>query len=135
VNIFVDTSAFFAVLDADDRMHAPARREWERALNGTETFHTSSYVLVETAALLQRKIGMDAVRVFTRDILPVINITWVDEAIHRSSHHALLVAGRRDVSLVDCVSFEIMRRIRIDTAFCFDPHFAEQGFLVLPAAA
>jgi len=61
-------------------------------------------------------------------------VTWVDEGTHRSAHHALLVAGRRQVSLVDCVSFELMRRLAVDRAFCFDPHFAEQGFEVLPAA-
>jgi len=27
-----------------------------------------------------------------------------------------------------------MRRLDVDRAFCFDPHFAEQGFAVLPAA-
>ncbi len=74
------------------------------------------------------------VRLFTADIQPVITVTWVDEGIHLSVHHALLVAGRRQVSLVDCVSFELMRRLDVDRAFCFDPHFTEQGFTVSPAA-
>jgi uncharacterized protein len=52
--------------------------------------------------------------------------------MHLSVHHALLVASRRDLSLVDCVSFEAMRRLRIDTVFCFDAYFAQQGFQVLP---
>jgi predicted nucleic acid-binding protein len=105
VSIYVDTSAFFAVLDADDEMHPAAQKEWERALSSGEFFHTSSYVLVETSALLQRRIGMDALRTFTADILPVINVIWADEGIHRSAYHALLVSSRRDISLVDCVSF------------------------------
>ena len=58
----------------------------------------------------------------------------VDEGIHRSAHHALLVSSRRDISLVDCVSFEAIRRLAIDQVFCFDAHFSEQGFYVLPAA-
>jgi hypothetical protein len=32
------------------------------------------------------------------------------------------------------VSFEAIRRLAIDQVFCFDVHFAEQGFHVLPAA-
>lgn len=134
MSIFVDTSAFLAVLDADDEMHPLARREWERALSSEELLHTSSYVLVETSALLQRRIGMDGLRTFTADILPVINVIWVDEGVHRSAYHALLVSSRRDISLVDCVSFEAIRRLAIDQVFCFDAHFTEQGFHVLPAA-
>ena len=74
MSVFLDTSAPFAVLDADDEMHPKARQEWERELNGGEALHTSSYVRVEISALLQRRIGMDGLRAFTTDILPVINV-------------------------------------------------------------
>jgi predicted nucleic acid-binding protein len=132
VSTYVDTSAFFAVLDADDARHPEARAEWERLLSGDELFHTTNYVLVETSALLQNRIGMDGLRAFTADILPVLSVVWVDEGMHRSALHALLVSSRRDLSMVDCVSFEVMRRLGIDRAFCFDPHFAQQGFHVRP---
>jgi predicted nucleic acid-binding protein len=128
----VDTSAFFAVLDADDQMHDAARREWERVLNSGEILHTSSYVLVETTALLQRRIGMGALRDFMAEIVPVISVVWVDEGIHRSAYSALLVSSRRDISLVDCVSFEAIRRLGIDQVFCFDSRFQEQGFHAVP---
>jgi uncharacterized protein len=134
LNLFVDTSALFAIMDAGDGNHRAAFSVWQGLLSGRDTLHTSNYVIVETLALLQNRIGLDAVRVFTADLLPIVSVTWVDEGIHRSAHHALLVAGRRQVSLVDCVSFEVMRRLAVDRAFCFDPHFAEQGFNVLPAA-
>ena len=129
---FVDTSAFFAVLDADDRMHSKARREWVRLLETNTSFRTTNYVLVETSALLQSRIGMDALRVLAADVLPVLDIIWVDAGLHLSAQNSLLVASRRDLSLVDCVSFEAMRRLRIDDVFCFDPHFSQQGFQVLP---
>ena len=129
---FVDTSAFFAVLDADDRMHSKARREWGRLLETNTSFRTTNYVLVETSALLQSRIGMDALRVLAADVLPVLDIIWVDAGLHLSAQNSLLVASRRDLSLVDCVSFEAMRRLRIDDVFCFDPHFSQQGFQVLP---
>jgi uncharacterized protein len=45
---------------------------------------------------------------------------------------ALLAANRRTLSLVDCSSFDIMRKFGIDTVFTFDPHFREQGFSVVP---
>jgi uncharacterized protein len=48
---------------------------------------------------------------------------------------AMLAAGQRDVSLVDWTSFELMRRLGVNTAFAFDDDFAEQGFDLLPAAS
>ncbi len=133
MTVFVDTSAFYAVLDANDQMHARAGGEWERLLQSDASLRTTSYVLVETVALLQNRIGMDAVRALSADVLPVLDIVWVDEGMHRMAHHALLVSSRRDVSLVDCASFEVIRRFGIDSVFCFDAHFAEQGFQVVPA--
>ncbi len=44
---------------------------------------------------------------------------------------ALLTAGRRDLSLVDCVSFDSMRRQGVPDAFAFDQDFVEQGFRLL----
>jgi predicted nucleic acid-binding protein len=129
---FVDTSAFFAVLDADDRMHSKARREWGASWKPTLHFEPRTMCSWKTSALLQSRIGMDALRVLAADVLPVLDIIWVDAGIHISAQHSLLVASRRDLSLVDCVSFEAMRRLRIDDVFCFDPHFSRQGFKVLP---
>ncbi len=46
---------------------------------------------------------------------------------------ALLAASRRKVSLVDCLSFEEMRRYGIRSAFAFDFRFSEQDFLLIPS--
>ena len=132
MTVFVDTSALYAVLDADDDRHPAAKDIWVDLLEKRDVLQTDNYVLVESLALIQSRLGMQAVNRFTTDILPVLNVFWVDEGVHRSAHHALLVSARRRLSLVDCVSFEVMRRLHLNTAFCFDLHFAEQGFRVLP---
>lgn len=135
MSVFVDTSAFYAVMDADDEHHAAARGAWQRLMDERTPVHTTNYVLVETAALLQGRIGIDGLRSFTADVLPILNVLWVEEGMHRSAHHALLVSSRRRLSLVDCVSFEAMRRLGLETVFCFDPHFSQQGFRRIPTAA
>ena len=131
MTIFVDTSAFLAVLNADDANHVAAKRSWERMLRQEETLVCTSYVLVETFALLQNRLGMAAVRAFQETIVPLVQVEWVDFGIHRAGISALLTANRRQLSLVDCVSFEVMRSLGLTTAFAFDPHFTEQGFLLL----
>lgn len=131
MSVFVDTSALFAVLDADDQFHQRARAVWTNFLERGEDLITTSYVLIETFALVQHRLGMEAVRILEEDILPVIHVQWVTEADHWAGVIALLSANRRQLSLVDCVSFLIMQRLNLKTAFTFDPHFTEQGFEVL----
>jgi predicted nucleic acid-binding protein len=132
MNIFIDTAAFLAVLNANDQFHRSARQIWDEILSSDSPLFSSNYVILETTALLQHRFGIDALRLFESDILPVIEIAWVDEAIHKQGMSALLAANRRSLSLVDCTSFEIMHQIGLDEVFTFDPHFREQGFKVIP---
>lgn len=131
MSVFVDTSALLAVLDADDQFHPRARAVWTDLIGRAEDLISTNYVLVETFALVQHRLGMEAVRTLEEDILPVIRIHWVGEADHRAGVMAILTAGRRQLSLVDCVSFLTMRQLNLKAAFAFDPHFTEQGFEVL----
>lgn len=130
--VFVDTSAFLALLDADDENHAMAKKGLEGLLQTDSHLVTSNYVLVETFALLQNRLGMESVRVFQEDIVPLLEIKWVDAATHAVATGVLLSAGRRKLSLVDCSSFEVMRRSGIRRALTHDGHFREQGFESLP---
>lgn len=132
MTVFIDTSAFYAILDADDGQHKPAKQTWVALLSEATDLVCSNYVIVETTALVQNRLGIEAVRAFQEDMLPVVRIKWVDEQAHQAGVTALMTAGRRHLSLVDCVSFDLMRRFGIRRSFAFDPHFAEQGFDLLP---
>lgn len=133
--IFADTSALYAVLVRTDSGHALARAAWEEELSRRERYVTSSYVIHECVALLQARIGLKAVRTWRTEVEPVLDVVWVDGGLHARSVTALLAAGRRDLSLTDWVSFELMRSADIRTAFALDRHFRDQGFSVVPASA
>jgi predicted nucleic acid-binding protein len=128
LTVFVDTSAFLAVLDQDDESHAAADAAWRKLLASDEHLATTNYVLVETLALAQSRLGVSAVRALQEDVVPALQVIWVEPELHGAAVAALLTAGRRRLSLVDCVSFEAMRRGAIARALTFDRHFAEQGF-------
>jgi predicted nucleic acid-binding protein len=129
---FVDTSALFAVLDAADPDHARAESTLSRLREDQIDLLTTNYVVLEAIVVAQRRIGLDAVRVLETLLLPGISLHWIDETTHQDAISALLVAGRRQLSLVDCTSFVVMRRLDIADVFAFDPHFAEQGFRCHP---
>ncbi len=134
MSIYVDTSALLAVVDVAAAEHGAVRQVWEELLLSDETLHASNYVIVETHALLQRRFGMAAIRLLEGVIAPVLLVHWATEEEHRAAAKAVLAANRRDLSLVDCLSFSVMRELAIQTALTLDPHFAEQGFRMLPEA-
>jgi len=132
MSVFVDTSALFALLSSNDVNHDAAWRVWEGLLRDQTPLVCSNYIAVEAAALVQRRLGMEALRAFRECICPLMDVEWVDRATHDSAETALLTANRRSLSLVDCTSFIIMRRLGIMRAFTFNVHFAEQDFVCLP---
>jgi len=131
VTVFIDTSAFFAIFDADDDYHSAAGHIWKTLLEQSAELVCSNYILIECFSLLQRRLGLEAARMFQSEVVGVLQVRWVDEALHAAGLAALLTAGRRQLSLVDCVSFELMRRLGLTTAFAFDHDFADQGFTCL----
>jgi len=130
--IFVDTSAFFAVLSTSDANHPRASSCWRNVLAEGQTLLTDSYVLVESIAVIQKRLGLEKVRCFSEKILPLVKIEWVDETHHKTAMKAALIANRRNLSLVDCSAFETMRRLGIQSIFTFDEHFRERGYEVIP---
>ena len=131
MTVFVDTSALYALLDAADAQHRPGRAAFTRLVHDQDLI-THSYVLVETIALAQRRLGPDAVRALTRELLPAVATVWVDEAAHAAGLAALIAAFPTEVSLVDQVSFHLMRELGLTRAFAFDRDFRTAGFEVLP---
>jgi predicted nucleic acid-binding protein len=126
VRVFVDTSALLAILDEDDQHHREAAETF-RALLASAELVTHNYVEVECLALARRRLGRGAVVQLTDNILPALTTIWVDESLHRAALAAQRAAGSSH-SLVDQVSFEVMRREGIVTAFAFDTDFEAQGF-------
>ena len=120
------------MFDADDEEHPRAREVWEGLVSGEDLLSTSNYVLVETLALLQSRLGIEAVRAFHDAVAPLLRVLWVDRGVHGEAAAAVLTEGRRRLCLVDCSSFVLMRRHGLDTAFAFDDHFPEQGLATVP---
>lgn len=131
MTVFVDTSALLAVIVAADTNHRVATDAWNALLDDDRMMRTHAYVVVETTALLQHRYGMRAVRTLQLDVLPVLSVRYVDAELHARAAAALLAARKRSVSLVDRVSFDLMREEHLVEAFAFDRDFLTEGFELL----
>lgn len=127
-SVFADTSALLALLNAKDQNHVQAERGFASLRARQAPLVSTSYVLVETYALVGRRLGLDAVRSFRADFAPLIEVVWVDDALHDAGLDLLLQRRKRLLSLVDAVSFVMMRQRSVGEAFAFDPHFEDEGF-------
>ena len=132
MTVFVDTSALYAVLDRDDDHHTGAAASWKQLLERVSDLLTTNYVLLEISVLLLNRLGLRALRVFHEDIAPLLRVDWIGEQQHKAAAGTVLAAGRKKLSIVDCVSFESMRQQGVRTVFCYDRHFREQGFETIP---
>lgn len=130
--VFIDTSALYALIDKRDGNHARAFEQWVKWLENPVDLVTSNYVVIESVALIQRRLGIEALKAFRHEILPLVEIHWLSEALHDRGLDMVIDANHRRLSLVDCTSFLAMRQLEMNTAFAFDAHFAEQGFTLLP---
>lgn len=128
MKVFADTSGIYAALVATDDAHTRAKAALERLVRSRARLVTTSYVLVETHALLQARIGLEAVRLLQDVWLPELEVVWVAEELHHRGVRRLLREDRRKLSLVDCVSFECMDDVGATTAFAADEHFRQAGF-------
>jgi predicted nucleic acid-binding protein len=129
---FIDTSALVAILDADDPNHADAQLVFQ-ALGIDGDVVTHNYIHAEAAAVVLRRLGRTVCMRLLDTLLPAIPTVWVDQPLHDAAHAAMR-ASNATASLVDHVSFEVMRRAGITVAFAYDRDFDIAGF-VRPVAA
>ena len=127
--IFLDTSAIYALADPNDSNHANAYKKFDLALKSGETFLVHNYILVESTALLQARLGFESALLFLKDAQS-FEIEWVDQDLHEEAEKELERIEKRGISLVDCTSFIVMRKRGVGKVLAFDPDFQDQGFLI-----
>jgi len=130
--IFIDTSALFALINYVDEDNLSARDAWKNLLRHSRELLTNNYMIVECLSLVQRRLGLEFVRKLQAEILPLIEVDWLNEEQHTLAVQHLLKSNRRNLTLVDCTAFQTMRRLGIETVFTFDSHFREEGFNTIP---
>ena len=125
--IFLDTSAVIALADSSDDNHAEAVAALANATAQGLGVLTHNYILVESAALLQSRIGLRSALAFLSDA-EKFTVHWVTPRDHADAVALLAERNRRGLSLVDCMSFTVMRNYGVSAALAYDADFEAEGF-------
>ena len=92
---------------------------------------THNYVVLETTAVMQRKLGLHPTLLFLSELSDIATVRWVLPDIHDQAIEILTDRNVRTLSLVDCISFVLMENYGSTTAFGFDSDFLSEGFELL----
>ena len=129
--VLVDTSAFLALMDADDEFHERSAELYDDLLEAGSKLWVSSYVLLETIALGHRRLGFQPVR----DLLDSIDLrattVWVDGPLHTATRAEFVAREGRRLSFVDCSTLLVAKSLGAPV-FAFDSDFSLEGLTVVP---
>ncbi len=127
--IFVDTGAWYALLDKNDSYHAAAV-EFKESL--THSLVTTNFVADEIITLAGARLGHDIAveiceKLWNESIATLVRVTSQDE---KKAWEILVKHRDKGFSFTDCTSFAIMERLGIIEAFAFDEHFGQYDNLI-----
>jgi len=125
--VFIDTSVFVALRNADDELHIKSKELVRRALKGEfGRICTSDYVIDEaiTTALARTKrhdLALDIGRYIIES--PRITKLWVSEDSFSMAWEKFKAFADRPMSFTDCTSLALMERNHIKEIMSFDTGF------------
>ena len=132
---FVDTSAFYALLDETDRHHLKAHLFRAEVLTLPNTkLITSNFILAETLNLVKKRFGAKAAIGLGELLMEsqVITLVRVTESLEKKAWEIFKKYEDKGFSFTDCTSFAVMEEEQIPLAFAFDRHFLQFGLEMVP---
>jgi uncharacterized protein len=132
--VLLDTSGFFALMDARDPAHLKARR-WIGSQRGRARPVTTEWIIGETCTLLVARKRPHLVGRFLDylELSTALQVLNPDEGLLVSAKQLIRRQAEQGYSFVDCLSFCVMKERRISQALTTDEHFRKAGFSALLA--
>ncbi len=133
--LFVDTSAWYALADRAHRDHDLLAGTLRERLRQGARIVTTNVVVAETHALLLRRAGHRAALAFLKAVRQAPNQieTITPERETDAISRWIERFSDQPFSLADAGSFVVMSELRIREALTLDHHFTVAGFVALPA--
>lgn len=129
---FIDTSAWIALYDKNDKYHNDAKKTWKEIVNKRIQIYTTFDVLDETITLLRFRAGYKSSVDFGESVFAskIINLIEIDAELRIKAWEFYKKFSDKKLSFTDCTSFAAMSVFDINKAFTFDKHFLQVGFSI-----
>jgi predicted nucleic acid-binding protein len=131
--VFVDTVAWLALLNASDALNAPAHQIMEQLRAQQARLTTTEFVLLEVADALCMPLVREQTIRFIEGLrrLPVLDIIPASENLVAAGWKLYCQRNDKAWGLTDCISFAVMQERNLTQAFTSDQHFTQAGFVKL----
>lgn len=132
--VFLDTGYVIALELSRDQNHPAALQHWRSMLPVLPKLVTTSYIFDEVVTFFNsRAHHAKAIELGNRLLnSPTVELVQVDEALFDEGWRYFQKHKDKAYSLTDCISFVVMKNMKIGTALAFDNHFIQAGFKKLP---
>jgi uncharacterized protein len=132
--IFVDTSAWIAIINPRDKYHLAAKEFYGDALTRKRRLLISNLIVSETYTNLLWKLGHHKAISFLNIIEKASSVQciWSNRELESQARDLLRRYDDQDFSYTDAVSFALMQQWELSEVFAFDYHFSVVGFIQLP---
>jgi len=129
-SIFVDSSAWIALLSGRDQHHDKADRAFRSIIASRRRMLTTNVVLAEIHRLLLYRAGIRAAATALEKIeaSPLVVIKFPDSTHHASAKAWIKKLQEHPISYADAVSFSVMEAAGCKQALTYDHHFDIAGF-------
>jgi len=133
MKVFIDTSAFYALVDWKDKNHKKAHRTRDSMRGKNMRLYTSNYIFDESVTLIRSKLGFDEALNFGNRMRSskAVKMLKVTEESENKAWGIFSKYEDKELSFTDCTSFAIMEKFGIRNAFVFDDDFERMGYIVL----
>jgi predicted nucleic acid-binding protein len=131
--LFVDASAFVAVVVENDDRHTDAVAVMQRLQSEAWHLYTITVILAEAHVLIRSAIGTERAATFLTGVY-ASPATTVEPLSRQDEQNALAILQQyadKTFSFADALAFAVCERLGVAHAFSFDRHFRQYGKLHL----
>jgi uncharacterized protein len=128
--LFIDAGGFYALVSPRSESHELAVGIMNEAMRQRRRAVTTDYIIDETATLLRARGLTRLLTEFFRltEESQALTTEWVTPDRFAASRKFMLKHLDQEFSFTDCVSFVVMKELRLTDALATDNHFRIAGF-------